>query len=80
VASAGVKVTLSLAVPDGGAVVGVVHAKIPVTAVPFAEAAPPVSVDDASVWPYAIVLAVGHAETVGVALPTVTVTDPITVV
>ena len=74
-ASVGVKVTLWLAVPTPGAVVGAVHANAPAT-----DPVPPFSDDDASVWPYAIVLAVGHAETVGVAWPTVTITDPVTVV
>jgi hypothetical protein len=73
--SVGVKVTLCDVVPPPGTVVGVVHAKVPAT-----EAVPPVSVEDASVWPYVMPLAVGHADTVGVALVTVTSTDPATVV
>jgi hypothetical protein len=40
---------------------------------------PPLSVDDASVWPKAIALAVGHADTVGVAMLTATLTEPVTV-
>jgi hypothetical protein len=59
--SPGVKVTLSLGVPAPGAVVEVVHEKEPDT-----EAEPPVNVDEASVWPYVMALAVGHAVTVGV--------------
>ena len=64
----GAKVTLCDAVPALGDVVGVVHAKLPAT-----EAVPPVSVEDASVWPYVIGDAVGHADTDGVALLTVIV-------
>ncbi len=64
--SAGVKMTLSLCCPAVGAVVDVLHAKVPLTVVPFAVAVPPVSVDDASVWPYVIALAEGNAEMVGV--------------
>jgi hypothetical protein len=41
-----VKVTPSLGVPAPGAVVEVVHEKVPYT-----DAVPPVSADDASVWP-----------------------------
>jgi hypothetical protein len=52
---------------------GVVQANVPAT-----EAVPPDSVEDASVWPNVIALAVGHAETVGVALLTVTVVAPTT--
>jgi hypothetical protein len=70
----GVKVTPWLAVPAPGDVVEVVHANVPLT-----DAVPPVSVDDASVWPYVIAFAVGHAVTVGVALFTVTFTEPVTV-
>jgi hypothetical protein len=40
---------------------------------------PPLNVDDASVWPYVIALAVAHAETVGVALLTTTPMEPVTV-
>jgi hypothetical protein len=54
--------------------VGVVQAKAPLT-----DAEPPVSVDDASVWPYVIAVAAGHADTVGVAGFTVTLTEPGTV-
>ena len=50
---------------------GVVKAKLPDT-----DAEPPLSVDDASVWPYVIALAVGHVVTDGVALLTVTLTEP----
>jgi hypothetical protein len=41
---------------------------------------PPLSVEEASVCPYVIALAVGHADadTVGVALFTVTLTVPVT--
>jgi hypothetical protein len=59
--SVGVKVTLSLGEPAPGAVVDVVQAKEPDT-----DAVPPVSVDDARVWPKVIALAVGHTDTVGV--------------
>ena len=58
---------------------GVVHAKVPLTAVPFAVAVPPDRVDDASVWPYVIPLAAGDTEIVGAAAATVSVTDPVTV-
>jgi hypothetical protein len=44
--SEGVKVTPSLGVPAPGAVVAVVQEKVPDT-----DAEPPVSVDEASVWP-----------------------------
>ena len=40
---------------------GVVNAKVPGT-----EAAPPANVDDASVWPWLMALAVGQVLTVGV--------------
>jgi hypothetical protein len=69
--SVGAKVTLSLGVPPLGTIVGVVQAKTPLT-----DADPPLSADDASVWPYVIALAAGHAETVGVAGFTVTLTVP----
>jgi hypothetical protein len=66
VLSFGVKVTLSDCVPAVGAVEVVVKAKVPGIEV-FAETAdPPLRVDDARVWPYAIALAVGHV-TEGVA-------------
>ena len=71
-ASVGVKVTLSEGVPAGGAVVGVVQAKVPGT-----DAVPPVSVEEAKVCPKLMGLAVGHTETVGVTLLTVTVTKPV---
>jgi hypothetical protein len=58
----GVKVTLSVSVPVGGAVVGVVQLKAPGT-----DPVPPVSVDADKACPYVIALAVGHALTVGVA-------------
>jgi hypothetical protein len=61
--SAGVKVTLSPGVPAPGAVADVVQEKDPDT-----DAVPPLSVEEASVWPYVIGLAVGHAVTVGVVL------------
>jgi hypothetical protein len=54
--------------------VDVVQEKLPLT-----DAVPPLSVDDASVWPRVIALAVGHAETIGVALFTITPTEPVTV-
>jgi hypothetical protein len=69
--SEGLKVTLSEGVPAPGTVVGVVHANVPGT-----EAVPPVKVEDASVWPYVMALAVGHAEIVGTAWFTVKVTEP----
>jgi hypothetical protein len=68
-----VKVTPWLAVPVAGAVVDVVQEKAPGT-----EAVPPLSVDEASVWPKAIAPAAGHADTVGVALFTITPTEPAT--
>ena len=68
------KVTFWLVVPAAGTVAGVVQENEPGT-----EADPPVSVDDASVWPDVIALAVGHADTVGVALFTVTLTEPVAV-
>jgi hypothetical protein len=58
-----VKVTPSPVVPATGAVVDDVHEKEPDT-----EAVPPLSVEEARVWPYVIALAVGHADTVGVVL------------
>ena len=70
----GVKVTLSDGNPALGAVPGAVQAKVPGT-----EAVPPVKVDEASVCPKVMALAVGHADTVGVALFTVTLTCPVTV-
>ena len=73
-ASAGVKVTLSLGVPPLGTSVDEVQANVPPT-----DAVPPVNIEDASVWPYVIALAAGHADTVGVALVTVTLTVPATV-
>jgi hypothetical protein len=69
-----VNVTLSLGVPPLGTIVGVVQVNVPPT-----EAEPPLSVDDASVCPYVIALAVGHTDTVGVALFTVTLVKPVTV-
>jgi hypothetical protein len=60
--------------PASGTVAGLVQEKAPGT-----DAEPPLSVDEASVWPYAIALAVGHVDTVGVALFTVTLADPATV-
>ena len=73
--SVGVKVTLWAAVPAAGTVLGEVKAKAPAT-----EAEPPLSVDEDSVWPYVMALAVGHAVTFGVTMPTVTCTVPVTVV
>jgi hypothetical protein len=69
-----VKITLSGDGPRGGAVVDVVQAKVPVT-----EAVPPLSVEEARVSPRVMELAVGHTDTVGVALLTVTVTEPVAV-
>ena len=66
----GVKVTVSAVVPTGGTVAGAVQAKAPDT-----EAVPPVRVDEARVCPLAIVLAVGHVDTAGVAWVTVTAGD-----
>ena len=63
------KVTLSEGEPAGGAVVRVVQVKVPGT-----DAVPPVSVEEAKVCPKLMGLAVGHTETVGVALFTVSVT------
>jgi hypothetical protein len=68
---AGMKVTLCNDVPRAGAIVGVVNTKLPAT-----EAAPPLNVEEASDCPAAILLAEGHAVTVGVALSTVTATAP----
>jgi len=45
----GVKVTLSDAMPKPGAAFGVVHAKVPLTIIPFTEAEPPLNVEEASV-------------------------------
>jgi hypothetical protein len=56
-----------------GTVVGVVQVNRPLT-----DAVPPLSVEDASVWPTVIALADGQADTVGVALLTVTLTEPVT--
>ena len=70
----GVNVTLSDAVPSSGPVPGVVQAKVPPT-----EAEPPVNVEEAKVCPYVMVLAVGHAVTVGVALFTITLIEVLTV-
>jgi hypothetical protein len=67
----GVKVTPSLGVPALGAVADAVQEKAPDT-----EAKPPLSVDEASVWPYVIALAVGHAVTAGVVLVIVVVPPP----
>jgi hypothetical protein len=53
---------------------GVVQEKAPAT-----DAAPPLRVDEAKVWPKAIALAAGHDVTAGVALFTVTLTEPATV-
>jgi hypothetical protein len=69
-----VKVTLSAVVPEGGTVAGVVQLKVPAT-----EAVPPLSADEASVWPTVMEPAVGQADTVGVALFTVIVTDAVAV-
>jgi hypothetical protein len=73
--SAGVKVTLSDGVPAPGLVLGVVQAKDPLT-----DAVPPLNVEEASVCPKLIALAVGQAGTVGVALFTVSWTVAVAVV
>jgi hypothetical protein len=52
---------------------GEVNVKVPGT-----EADPPVSVEAESACPYAMALAVGQVLTVGVALLTVTLTIPVT--
>jgi hypothetical protein len=70
--SAGVKVTLSLAVPVAGAVADAVQEKVPAT-----DAAPPLRVDEAKVWPKAIALAAGHDVTAGVVLEVVVVPPPL---
>ena len=69
--SLGVKVTAWEAVPALGAVLGAVKAKLP-----FTEATPPLNVDDASVCPYVIAVAVGQTLTTGVAWLTKTVVVP----
>ena len=61
----GVNVTLWLAVPALGAVVGVVKAKVPPV-----DAAPPLSVELASVWPKVMAEADGAVLIVGVVLTT----------
>ena len=68
------KVTLSAVEPDGGTVAGAVQVKVPGT-----EAVPPVRADEDRAWPVVMAPAVGHTDTVGVALLTVTVTVPVTV-
>jgi hypothetical protein len=45
----GAKVTLSEGVPAPGVVLGVTQAKVPLTIIPFTEAEPPLSVEEASV-------------------------------
>jgi hypothetical protein len=70
----GVKVTLCEAVPAFGLVVGTVKANEPAGV-----EAPPDSVEEASVWPYVIELAVGHVVTDDVALFTVTLAVPVNV-
>ena len=62
--SVGVKVTLCDAVPNPGAVDGVVKAKLPAT-----ECMPPLKLELANVWPLVSVLAVGQIITIGVAWP-----------
>jgi len=57
-------VTFWVAVPAFGAAVGVANANVPAT-----DADPPVSEEDASVWPYVIAPATGVAVTVGKVLP-----------
>jgi hypothetical protein len=73
-----VNVTLWLAVPTLGAVEDVVKANVPSTTAPFTLALP-LSELLANVCPKVIALAVGAALMVGVALPTVTLTDPVAV-
>ena len=60
------KVTFCDDVPNAGTVLEFVQAKVPGTLVPLmaTEADPPVRVEEASVWPKAIALAVGNT-TVG---------------
>ena len=70
----GVKVTFSDGVPGAGAVPGAFQAKTPPT-----DAVPPESVDDAKVCGYVMGLAVGHTDTIVVALFTVTFIEPVTV-
>ena len=53
---------------------GALQVKVPAT-----EAVPPVSVDEDRAWPVVMAPAVGHTDTVGVALLTVIVTVPVTV-
>jgi hypothetical protein len=48
--------------------------------VPGAETVPPLSVEEESACPYVMVLALGQVLTVGMALLTVTLTDPVTLV
>jgi hypothetical protein len=57
-----------------GAVLGAVHANVPAGV-----KEPPESVDEASVWPNVIGLEVGHVVTIDVALFTVTLVEPVTV-
>ena len=71
----GVKVTLSDDVPAPGLVLGAVQAKVPLT-----DAVPPLNVEEASVCPKVIALAVGQADTVGVAWFTVSWTVVVAVV
>jgi hypothetical protein len=72
--SVGVNVTFCDAVPTAGTVVGVVKANVPATATPLFAADPPVSLTEASVPPYVMLLAVGH---VIVSVGDVTVTDTV---
>jgi hypothetical protein len=65
-----VNVTEAVYVPALGAVEGVVKANVPGT-----DATPPLRVEEARVCPYVIGLAVGGVVIVGVALPTLTLTE-----
>ena len=73
------KVTLSGSVPTAGTIVPVVQVNVPVTGVVPEVTVPPENVDEDRGWPEEMVLAVGKVEIVGVALFTVTVTDPVAV-
>jgi hypothetical protein len=66
-----VKVTLSDGVPVPGVAVEVVQAKLPA-----GDAVPPLSAEELSDCPKVIGLAVGHPETVGVALLMVKLAAP----
>ena len=65
--SFGVKTKFCVVVPVSGAVLGFSQVKVPST-----EAAPPLSVEELSVWPAAMGVAVGLVMMLGVAGATVT--------